>query len=118
MNTKMLVGMYNAPKNKRYKSFAVQAADSETVWALAQAEGEDVVRRENVYVWPMKEFVKMYRSSAIAVEMDVHDFMEVCRARMEQQDFIIHVFANGADSCDVYASELLERLQEELDLVE
>lgn len=118
MNMKMLVGMYNASKNKRYKSFAVQAADNETVWALAEAEGEDVVRQENVYVWPMKEFVEMYRPAAVAVEMDVHDFMEACRARMGREDFIIHVFPNDVDSCDIYASELLERMQEELDLLE
>ena len=66
----------------------------------------------------MKEFVEMYRPSAVAVEMDVHDFMEDCRARLEREDFIIHVCANGVDSYDVYASELLERMREEPELVE
>ena len=46
MNTKMFAGMYNAPKDKRYKSFAVQTADDGTVWALAEAADVSAVRQK------------------------------------------------------------------------
>ena len=50
--------------------------------------------------------------------LEVHDFMEACSARIEGGDFIVHVFPNAKDSCDVPASQLLEAMQDELDLVE
>ena len=63
-------------------------------------------------------FVTLYRADAVPVMLEVHDFMDACSARIEAGDFIVHVFPNAKDSCDVPASQLLEAVQDELDLVE
>ena len=104
MDTKRLMGMMNAPAHKRYKSFCTQAADTEEVWLMQDA--------------PDAAFVSLYRADAVPVMMEVHDFMDACRARMEKQDFVVHVFPNAKDSFDAPVRQLLESLQDELDLVE
>ena len=118
MNKKMLEGLYRAPKNKRLKSFLTRAADTEEVWILTENAGKEALRQDEIYVWPHRELAEMYNSSAMVVMMDVHDFIEECQARVDEADFIIRVFANDEDTCDVAAAELIESLQEELDLIE
>ena len=118
MDTKRILGMMNAPKQKRYKSFCVQAADAEEVWLMQDAPDVPVFQQDCLCVWPDKAFVALYRADAIPVMLEVHDFMNECRARIDHQDFIIHVFPNAKDSYDVPASQLLESIQNELDLVE
>ena len=61
---------------------------------------------------------QIFRAAAVPVMMEVHDFMDACRARMEKQDFVVHVFPNAKDSFDAPVRQLLESLQDELDLVE
>lgn len=34
MDAKRILGMFNAPKEKRYKSLCVRAADAEEVWLM------------------------------------------------------------------------------------
>ena len=34
MNMNRLLGLWNAPKQKRYKSFCVQTADAQEVWLI------------------------------------------------------------------------------------
>lgn len=118
MNMKRILGMLNAPKEKRYKSFCVQAADTEEVWLMQDEADVPVLQQDSICVWPDKAFISMYRADAIPVMLEVHDFIDACSARIEEQDFIIHVFPNTKDSCDVPASQLLESINEELDLVE
>lgn len=118
MNTKRILGMMNAPKQKRYKSFCVQVADTEEVWLIQDKADVPVLQQESICVWPDKAFISLYKADAIPVMMEVHDFMDACNARIEKQDFIIHVFPNMENSCDVPASQLLESISEELDLVE
>ena len=118
MNTKRILGMLNAPKQKRYKSFCVQVADTEEVWLMQDKVDVPVLQQNNICVWPDKAFVSLYQTDAIPVMMEIHDFMDACSTRIEKQDFIIHVFPSLNDSCDVPASQLLESINEELELVE
>lgn len=118
VNMKRVLGLFNAPKDKRYKSFCVQAADCEEVWLIQDIPDVPVFQQDRICVWPDKESVALYQADAIPVMIEVHDFMDKCRARMNDQDFIIHVFPNTNDCCDVQASRLLESIQDELDLVE
>ena len=118
MNTKRILGMLNAPKQKRYKSFCVQVADTEEVWLMQDKVDVPVLQQNNICVWPDKAFVSLYQTDAIPVMMEIHDFMDACSTRIEKQDFIIHVFPRLNDSCDVPASQLLESINEELELVE
>lgn len=50
--------------------------------------------------------------------MEVHDFLDACRARIEHEDFTVCVFPNAEGGCDVRASRLTEAIQDELDCVE
>lgn len=118
MNMKRILGMLNAPKEKRYKSFCVQAADTEEVWLMQDKAEVPVLQQDSLCVWPDKAFISLYRPDAIPVMLEVHDFIDACSSRIEKQDFIIHVFPNTKDSYDVPASQLLESINEELDLVE
>ena len=118
MDTKKLMGMMNAPKHKRYQSFCTQAADMEEVWLMQEDLDVPAVQQDNLCVWPDRAFVTLYRADALPIMMEVHDFMDACRARMEKQDFVVHVFPNAKDSCDAPVRQLLESLQDVLDLVE
>ena len=118
MDTKRLMGMMNAPAHKRYKSFCTQAADTEEVWLMQDAPDAPAAQQDSLCVWPDRAFVSLYRADAVPVMMEVHDFMDACRARMEKQDFVVHVFPNAKDSFDAPVRQLLESLQAELDLVE
>lgn len=118
MDTKRILGMLNAPKHKRYKSFCVQAADTEEVWLMQDVSDVSVFHQDRLCVWPDKAFVTLYRADAIPARLEVHDFMDECRTQIDNGDFIIHVFPNTKDSYDVLASQLLESIQNELDLVE
>ena len=118
MNMNRLLGLWNAPKQKRYKSFCVQAADAQEVWLMQDKPNVPAMEQDELSVWPDKAFVTLYRADAVPVMLEVHDFMEACSARIENRDFIVHVFPNAEDSCDVPASQLLEAVQDELDLVE
>lgn len=117
-NMKRALGIFNAPKEKRYKSFCVQAADNEEVWLMQETPDVPVLRQDRICVWPDKESVTLFKADAVPVMMEVHDFMDECRARMNHQDFVIHVFPNTRDFCEVPAGRLLESIQEELDYVE
>lgn len=110
--------MLNALKQKKYKSFCIQVADTEEVWLMQDNVDVPVLQRNNICVWPDKAFISLYQANAIPAMMEVQDFMDACSARIEKQDFIIHTFPNMKDSCDVPASQLLESINEELELVE
>lgn len=116
MNTKMLVGMYNAPKEKRYRSFVTRSADSGEVWLLQSIQAITDRDEDQLYVWPNKEFALMYCSSSSPVMMDVEDFLSECRNKLSSNT-IIHVFPNHSDSYDVLLYELLDYLQEEVDRI-
>ena len=118
VNMKRVKGLFNAPMDKRYKSFCVQAADCEEVWLMQETPDVPVFQQDRICVWPGKEFVVLYQADAIPVVIEVHDFMDECRNRIKNQDFIIHVFPNTNDCCAVLASRLLVSIQAELNLVE
>lgn len=59
----------------------------------------------------------MYRQMVVLVVMKVHDYMDRLKKRAEE-NVVVHVFSNGKDNFDVYASELLAYAQEELDYIE
>ena len=117
-NVKRIDGLFNAPKDKRYKSFCVQVADTEEVWLMQDTPEVPVLQQDHICVWPDKAFVTLYRDDAIPVMIEVHDFIDECRTRINNQDFIICVFPNTKDCCEILASKLLEAIQDELDLVE
>lgn len=117
MNTKMLVGMYNAPKEKRYKSFVTRSADSGEVWLLQDIRTLTVLDESKICVWPNKEFALMYCSSATPVMMDVEDFISECREKLNINTMIVHVFPNHSDSFDILLGELLDYMQEEVDRI-
>lgn len=54
MDTKRILGMFNAPKEKRYKSFCVQAADTEEVWLMQDKADVPVLQQDSICVWPDK----------------------------------------------------------------
>ena len=107
MNTKMLAGMYNASKEKRYKSFVTRSANSGEVWLLQSIQAITDRDEDQLYVWPNKEFALMYRSSATLVMMDVEDFINECRNKLSSNT-IVHVFTNHSDHYDVPLGELLD----------
>ena len=115
---KRIQGIFRAPKDKRYKSFVVHAVDWQEVWMCQEDPEIPVLQQEHLCVWPNREFVTMYRQTAVPMMMEVHDFMAGLEERAEEEDVIVHVFPNDEDSFDVHASELLAYMQEELDLIE
>lgn len=50
MNEKRILGLMNAPKDKRYRSFCVQAADSEEVWLMQEPSGAPAFHGDTVCV--------------------------------------------------------------------
>lgn len=103
-------GTYSAPAEKRCRSFAVTAADTEEVWLLK----EDLSAADCIRVWPDKAYVEMYAPGAAAVCIEVHDFLDMLSGSSLQ----IRVFPNADDCIVLSAKELAERLTEELELIE
>ena len=115
---KRILGMFHAPKDKRYKSFVSRAADWQTVWMCQEDPEIPALQQDRLCVWPDREFVVMYQPMTVPVVMEVHDFMDGLEERAQEEDVVVHVFPNGEDSFDVPAGELLESMQEELDCIE
>ena len=116
MNQKRIMGLLNAPKEKRYRSFISSSCDTEEVW-IAQC-GTTISPFENeVTVWPAREFVELFVNEGHPVVIDVHDFMEEL-STIKNPNCIVHVFPNGKDSYDVSIKKLLADIQDELALIE
>ncbi len=106
MNEKMLQGLMNAPKDKRYRGFVGHACDFEQVWVLRTAEG--------LSVWAYREMADLVVGANCAKAMDVHDFMDA----YADADMTVSVGFNGQDACNVSMEQLLSDLETELEQLE
>ncbi len=106
MNEKMMQGLINAPKEKRYKHFISHACDYEEVWMHTQEDG--------LSLWADQVFAEPLLGRDVAIQMDVHDFID----EYADVEGIVHVFPNGKDAFDVPVSQLIADLNEELELLE
>ncbi len=106
MNEKMLQGLMNAPKEKRYRGFVSRACDFEKIWVIDAAEC--------LHVWAYQEMADLAAGAGCAKVMDVHDFMDAYADTV----LFVRVGFNGQDACSVSMEQLLSDLEEELEQLE
>ncbi len=110
---KYIKGVMSAPPEKRYKTFLTTAADTESVYVLSNDEGFVMYGDETVeclLVWPKKEFITFAASEDDEpFEMDVHDFIEMCREEIGDDD--VMVFPTDVDGYIVSGNSLAEDLE-------
>lgn len=121
INQKKLLGIINAPSNKRYKNFINTAVDSETVWLLDGGDGYctyDTDNMINIIVYPTEEIADYFSEGAVPVMMEIHDFCKECKKLVNNKNVGFAVFPNDTNAIQVSPQVLYEDLIDALVEVE
>ena len=93
MKARALVGLWNAPSEKRYKSFLNTVTDKEYVWLINSSDGYKVFDMDgwyNIMVWPEKEFCEPFvREGEYIDYLEIHQFLEKCNLLDKKYRFMV-----------------------------
>ena len=121
INLKRILGIINAPSNKRYKNFINTVVDREYVWLLDGGEGYctyDIDNEINIIVYPEKAIADYFSNGATPVMMEIHDFCRECENLIKEKNIGFAVCPNEVDAIKVSPQVLYEDLLAALEEVE
>lgn len=120
-NQKRILGIINAPSNKRYKNFINTVVDFEEVWLLDGGDGYctfDVGTEVNIIVYPTKEIASFFCEGATPIAIEIHEFCEECKKLINEENIGFAVFPNNSNAVKVSAETLYEDLLAALEEIE